>query len=281
MAVKISLDHLPAHKQEQLRAVAELIQQQAKVEMIVLFGSYARGTWQEDPVGGYFSDFDILVVVEKPSAVDNDKAWSAVEDRADRIVQPANVSLIVHDIQDVNRQLTKGYYFFNDIKREGIMLYDSQRFTLAEAKKLSAAERREYAQQCFDEWFESASRFYSTFQFNLSQGWTREAAFLLHQATERFFHTVLLVYTAYKPKTHNIELLEKRCTDLEPSLRGVFPRTSAEEKRLFKLLKAAYIDARYSMSYSVTREELETMAGWARDLQDRVRSACRRRIEQR
>jgi HEPN domain-containing protein len=33
------------------------------------------------------------------------------------------------------------------------------------------------------------------------------AAFLWHQATERYFHAVLLVFTGYKPKTHDIKTL--------------------------------------------------------------------------
>jgi hypothetical protein len=35
------------------------------------------------------------------------------------------LSLIVHDIKDVNQQLEKGFYFFRDVKSEGIALYDS------------------------------------------------------------------------------------------------------------------------------------------------------------
>ena len=34
-----------------------------------------------------------------------------------------------------------------------------------------------------------------------------EAAFLLHQATERYYHAAILVFTGYKQRTHDIELL--------------------------------------------------------------------------
>jgi hypothetical protein len=71
----------------------------------------------------------------------------------------------------------------------------------------------------------------------------------------------LLVFTAYKPKTHNHEILAKRCADLHPELRGVFPERTPDEMRLFKLLKAAYVDARYNTSYAVSKEELEILAG--------------------
>ncbi len=31
--------------------------------MIILFGSYARGNWVENLVTGYFSDYDLMVIV--------------------------------------------------------------------------------------------------------------------------------------------------------------------------------------------------------------------------
>jgi len=278
--MRTSLEALPPKKQQQLTTLVELIRSEVDVEMIILFGSHARGDWVQDPVGGYFSDFDVLVVTEKSAAVERHKLWSKIEDRAERFLQPATLSLIVHDIEDVNQQLEKGFYFFSDVKQEGIMLYDSQRFTLADAKKLSPTDRCVFAQSNLDEWFESATQFFALFETALASDWTKVAAFQLHQATERYYHTVLLVFTAYKPKTHNLETLGKRCADLDLALRGVFPQNTAEETRLFKLLKAAYVDARYKTSYSVSKQELEIMAGWVRELSARVQRVCREHIEE-
>jgi predicted nucleotidyltransferase/HEPN domain-containing protein len=276
--MRMLVDALPLRKQRQLAALVDLIRSEVDVEMVILFGSHARGDWVEDPVNGYFSDHDVLVVVEKAGTVERHKLWSMIEDRAERLLQPAALSLIVHDIEDINQQLEKGFYFFSDVKREGIMLYDSQRFRLADAKQLSVEERRQYAQECFSHWFGSAGDFYDQFEFAMQKERPAIAAFLLHQATERYFHAVLLVFTAYKPKTHNLEILAKRCADLHPELRGVFPQRTPDEMRLFKLLKAAYVDARYNTSYTVTKEELEILAGWVRELRDRVERVCGERI---
>ena len=46
--VKTSLEHLPDRKRQQITAIATVIQSRAPVEMIILFGSYARGDWVED-----------------------------------------------------------------------------------------------------------------------------------------------------------------------------------------------------------------------------------------
>jgi uncharacterized protein len=37
----------------------------------------------------------------------------------------------------------------------------------------------------------------------------KHAACLLHQATERYYHAALLVFTGYKQRTHDIEALGK------------------------------------------------------------------------
>jgi predicted nucleotidyltransferase/HEPN domain-containing protein len=277
--MKTSLSHLPAKKQQKLEALAALIRKEAQVEMVILFGSHARGDWVEDPVGRYFSDYDVLVIVKSPAMVEKHTLWSRIEQLAQKVAAPTELSLIVHDVKDVNEQLEKGLYFFSDIKREGIVLYDSGHFQLAQEKQHTAVERQAYARETFESWFASASRFYEIFEFSLSKEWTNEAAFQLHQATERLYHSVLLVFTAYKPKTHNLEDLGKKAGDLHPAFRNVFPRSTPEEDRLFKLLKHAYVDARYSSKYKVTVEELTAIAAWVRELRERVERVCREKIE--
>lgn len=276
--MKTSLDHLSESKQRKLAALADLIRAEAEVEMIILFGSFARGDAVEDPVGGYFSDFDVLVIVKSPGMVDKLNVWSTIENRAHRITRPTSLSLLVHDIKDVNEQLEKGFYFFSDIKREGILIYDSGQFHLAEAKESTPAERKALAQAWFDQWFKSANEFYRIFELALGEGFLNASAFQLHQATERFYHCALLVLTAYKPKTHNLDDLGKRAGDLHPALRNVFPRGTPEDDRLFKLLKHAYVDARYDPQYAITREELSAIATHVRELRSRIEVVCRERI---
>ncbi len=276
--MKTSLDHLPETKQRRLRALGELICKEAEVEMVILFGSFARGDWVEDPVGGYFSDFDVLVVVKTRRMVDKTNLWSKIEGRARRISEPTSLSLIVHDIKDVNEQLEKGFYFFSDIRKEGIVIYDSGRFHLAEAKERPAAERKAHAQAWFEQWFKSANDFYRQHEHAIDDAAWSVSAFDLHQTTERLYHCALLVLTAYKPKVHNLEDLGKRAGDLHPALRNVFPRATPEEDRLFKLLKRAYVDARYDPKFAITREELEAIAVHVRELRGRVEMVCRERI---
>ena len=272
--MKTSLDHLPEAKRRQLQAIAALLQGEAAVEMVILFGSYARGDWVEDAENGYFSDFDLLAVVAGEEQARSAAAWAGLSQRAQQIAGRTPVTLIVHDIKEINQEIRLGQYFFIDILREGVQLYTSRRHSLATPKALEPRDRLELGLINFRYWFGSASGFWRIAGHSAGQGLCAQAAFLLHQAVERYFHATLLVFTGYKPKTHNIEQLANDTAPLHPELAGALPRAEPEEKRLFDLLKRAYIEARYSKSYKITQEELRVLRARVLDLAARVRQAC-------
>lgn len=284
--MKRSLSHLPKHKREELKEVAGIIKENADVEMIILFGSYARGNWVEDLYKEghityeYKSDYDILVIVVEHGAVIKFGLWRKIESiiRRSSTIR-TRVTLIVHDIKEVNKALSRGQYFFTDIKKEGVLLYDSKRLKLAKAQKLSPEERKLTAHEDFAYWFDSAKGFY---EYAMKNGPIRNcniAAFLLHQATERFYMATLLVFTHYKPKEHDIEKLGKQVSSLDPRFLPIFPRSSQEDERLFELLKKAYIDARYNPKYKVTKKELEYLGERVKKLLRVTREVCKERIE--
>ncbi len=284
--MKRSLAHLPKHKQEELKEITRVIKEIAEVEMIILFGSYARGDWVEDIYKEghityeYKSDYDILVIVREHVLVRKLGQWQRIESiiRRSSTIR-TRVTLIVHDIKEVNKALRQGQYFFTDITKDGVSLYDSKRFELAKAQKLSPQERKQTAQEDFKYWHKSASEFLAGFTFYFKRRSYRNAAFELHQATERFYMTVLLVFTHYKPKEHDIKILGKQAINLDPRFLPIFPRTTQEERRLFELLQKAYIDARYNRNYKITKKELEYLAERVKKLQRVTKEVCKEKIE--
>ena len=283
--MKDLLNHLPETKREELEMLTELVSGFKEVEMMILFGSYARGNWVEDSyvekgtTYEYRSDFDILVVLTHEDL----KQKFRIEDRvkADLVTTgkvTTPVSLIFHGIKQLNASLTMGNYFFKDIKEEGKVLYDSQKFRLAHPKKLTAQQYQQKAQDYFDQWFESANEFLEGYDFYLNRNSLHIAAFQLHQATERYYTTILLVFTDYRPKDHNLETLGIKVTMCDKRF-DVFPQTTDEEKRRFELLKRAYIDARYKMDeYEITKEELSCLAERVNELKSLTETICKAKI---
>ncbi len=253
--------------------------------MIVLFGSYARGDWVEDSyiengiTYEYASDFDLLVIVRSNRIVNSTDTWRRAEARARRFPIRTWTNLIVESIETVNNALVRGQYFFSDIKKEGVLLYETGEFKLARRKKLNPKERRGNAKAHFEEWFTTAKDFYLGFEFYMSKQKLKLAAFQLHQAVERFYDAILLVFTNYRPKSHDLEKLSHMTAGFDPALLAVFPQATDEQKKCFDLLKRAYVEARYNPGYKITKEQLEYLAERVQTLQDLTENICEARIE--
>lgn len=249
----------------------------------MLFGSYARGDWVEDPVGRYFSDYDILAVVDHEDLTDVPEFCARIEehllaDLAEGTALRTQVGLVVHSLEDVNEKLRLGRYFFTEIVRDGIVLYEEPGHPFTAPQPLTPDEALRETRDHFEEWFESADTFLQTSELVKAMARPKEAAFQLHQATERFYHCVFLVRTLYAPKTHNLNRLRALTEQLEPRLRSVWPTDSRLHKRAYNLLREAYIKARYSREFVITPEELAWLGGRVAVLRDLVRELCEARI---
>jgi len=207
-----SLGHLPKDKQDLVNYLVNTIVERIAPEKVILYGSYATGKWVEDEYMedgrqlDYKSDYDFLVITKAGERRSDYEVQEIIEHRSGL---NTNVSAITHDIEYVNGKLSDGQYFFADIQREGIMLYDAGNVELAQKRELAPEEKRAMAQEDFDNWYSSTKEFFKTAKFSLSEHNLKVAAFLLHQSAERTFNTVILVFRGYKPKTHNLEKLQR------------------------------------------------------------------------
>jgi predicted nucleotidyltransferase/HEPN domain-containing protein len=261
--LKTSLEHLPATKQEELTSIKEMIINLVNPEMIILFGSYSRGDWVEDRyrVNGtlyeYKSDFDILVVTEHHQ----DMPFGFAKQVRRKVKRAENLQtiphIIFHDINFLNKELEEGHYFFKDILEEGTLLYKTGKYELATPKKLSLQQRANKARIYFNQWFADAKEFLEGAISESQNNRFKNSIFILHQATERFFMTIQLVFTDYKPQTHDLNILYKQACQTDPRFKITFPQETEEEKRLFILLVKSYIDSRYKMGYTIAAEDLQ------------------------
>ncbi|WP_138481998.1 HEPN domain-containing protein [Dyadobacter bucti] len=280
--MKTTLSHLPEDKQEELKTLTKIIVEKVPAEMVILFGSHARGDWVEDfqEHTEYVSDYDILVITkDRKSAKDGEKWWG-LNERINSNDEQTSVTIIHHGIGFVNDKIERNEYFFVDILKEGIVLFDSEKFKLSEPKNMNPEERQKKAKEQFEPWFDSANNFFETFQFQFAKNWFKDSAFLLHQTTEKYYVTILLVFTDYKPKIHDIEKLGNQVEKLHSAFGMVFPKNTPEEKRLFELLQRAYIDSRYNMNYKIEKGELEYLSERVQLLKELTERICKERIEQ-
>ncbi|SHF92552.1 HEPN domain-containing protein [Vibrio gazogenes] len=290
--MKTALDHLPERKQQELHTITTVLRDtlddflrnkngskaEFRILKIILFGSHAKGTWVSDRPNGYISDYDILVIVNRSSLVEEYAVWHSAEEQIARRVTSAPLGLIVHTLNEVHQQLQQGHYFFADIREQGIELFSADKRELPMPGNLSEAERVAIASKHFSHWFESAEQHEKYFRIMFENKDLNLAAFMLHQATERFFACTLLVCTNYLPKTHNIESLRSMCAQQDPAFAELFPMDNKFHRRSFQRLKRAYIDARYSEHYEITAEELTYLQSEVDKLREITERVCRGRI---
>jgi predicted nucleotidyltransferase len=223
------LDHLPDRKRRDLERAVRILfaefddatalatqkwKKQGRILKIILYGSYARGDWVDDPVGGYFSDYDLLVVVSDERLTDTIDYWAKADDHLAREVTIARtisapVNFIVHGFDDVNDQLQRGRSFFIDVVEQGIALYEAEGHPFARPKPLTAEAALSEARSNYVQWFSSAGGFLRNASYAVNDGDTNLAAFLLHQAAERYYHCALLVLNVLQPKIAQVELLAR------------------------------------------------------------------------
>ncbi|MBW4332251.1 HEPN domain-containing protein [Stakelama sp. CBK3Z-3] len=276
--MRTAFDHLPPAKQRELDHVVRILfeefgdataiatsdwKKQARILKVILYGSYARGGWVDEPhtAKGYQSDFDLLVIVNHEKLTDRIEFWASAEDRLNRELAITKtlktpVNFIVHTLQEVNAGLSEGRYFFIDIARDGIALYQSDESELPEPKPKTPAQALAMAREYFDEWLPAAEGRIKLARYAIEQGLPKHAAFEFHQATESFYHCVLLVCSFYTPHVHNLGFLRTQAERIDPRLIEVWPREVKADRSRFEKLKEAYVKARYSKHYRISEEEL-------------------------
>lgn len=262
---------------------------QGKIDKIILFGSYARGDWVKDMymerriTYSYESDLDILIILKKGKY-----SFTQAINMRRRIIKKLEeqklnynppISIIIESISTVNKQLRIGQYFFSDIKKEGILLYDGGNHELSEPAELDKEEVRKIAKEDYDYWYNRGSGFLIDTNSPIERNDYAIATFYLHQSTESFYHAILLVFSGYKPKTHDIETLKGMVSSYHEDLLKIFHFDTPQQTKCFELLRDAYVEARYNKEYRITQEQLNYLTERIEKLKNVTKRICLAKIE--
>jgi len=299
--MRTDLDHLPASKQRELERVVQILfeefgeatalatqewKKKGRILKIILYGSYARGNWVDEPhtAKGYQSDFDLLIIVNDKRLTDRVTYWAKAEERLNRELAITKtlrtpVNFIVHTLHEVNDGLAHGRFFFMDVARDGIALYQSEDSELAEPKPKTPSQALAMAREYFEEWLPTAMQRFELAKIAAEKGFFKPAAFDLHQTTEYLYHCVLLVCTFYTPHVHNLGFLRTQAERLDRRLTFVWPMDSRKERAMFEKLKDAYVKARYSKHYRISAEELAWLGACVEELGRVVQAICEERLQ--
>ncbi len=298
--MRTDLDHLPPSKQRELERVLQILfeefndvqalatgkRKSGRILKVILYGSYARGGWVEEPhtAKGYRSDFDLLIIVNRKDVADRVRYWTNAEERlfqelgiTKSLKTPVN--FIVHTLGEVNDGLAHGRYFFMDVAKDGIAIYQADDTELHTPKPKTPEAALAMAKEYFEEWFPAAAGRMDTAKYVADHGRLKEAAFDMHQGAEFLYHCVLLVCTFYTPHVHNLGFLRTQAERIDTRLTYVWPRDNRKDRAMFEKLKEAYVKARYSKHYKISSDELKWLSEQIEELGRVVHTVCTERIE--
>ena len=268
-----------------LRRAADL----GEPQMIALYGAHAcraaNGCFTNPTNNNnlYTPDYELLIILEHCKLARRLEVWETITERYridPETSEGIKLSFLTKSHAEVNHQLKLGSFFFRDIKHQGIVIHHAEDFRLARCRSLNPLKRQSAARCAFRWWSRSACDSLKAFELFMDRRRYRRAAFELHQAAEFLYTGVLMVFTGHQFRSHNLRLLERRVSNLDPALFGLLGKAIKDRPcRLFGLLNTAYVRGRYSSAFRVTRCELDELAKRVRSLQRVTKRICKERIK--
>lgn len=283
--MKTDLSFLPILKQRELRDISFLLRSICDdIEMIILYGSYARNQYKESKDlapnrwSGSVSDYDLLVITGSKETALN-RPLNAQMNRLcleQEFSAPVQISLF--DIQRLNILLAEGQYFYTDIKQDAIELFNRNNYELAEKRELTLIEQKRIAEDHLEQWYERATSFLRQAHHAINDADEKTALFDLHQVTEACYKCILLVFSNRSPDEHYLSILEQRAAEYVPAVISVFPRETFDESNRFDLMDKAYIGARYIRDFYVEKEDIAYLTPLVEKLLNVTKEACEKRV---
>lgn len=291
--MKTSIEHLPEKAQYELQKLVEYILEDVPETLfVILYGSYARGEQIEYDQRVEFgmrtcfmSDFDIVVLTEKKHHATQSittRLGNASKKYASGInlfLKPT-VQFLSMSLEEFNRGITQGRYFYTDIRKEGIVLFDSGKAEIAEVRPLKYQQIYELSKEFFDEKYETAEDFLIAAKALHEKGRYRRCAFQLHQAVENYLLSIILSSSLYAPKEHNIEKLIEQSTLFTSVASDIFHIATDDDKQLFELLLKSYVQARYNKDFLVTQADIEALLAKIEQLRTQSHRVCCEKVEE-
>lgn len=252
-----------AETQGQHQELVNIILNTVPCEKIFLLGTTCTTKQTESVFAGtpfclqFISYYYLLVLTPRKEKERN----MQVQDRLEGTLQHKMPStVLVFDIEQFNDYLKGNHPFGILLTYMAGLLYDAKRETLVEVKPLDEEEHKQKNQAIYTAGINKVEEFLAGAELYKLRLQNKMAAFMLHQAAEQAFRTLLLVVTGLDITTHSLDKLARHCGLFTHKIENIFKRRSEKDERLFQLLQRAYVDTRYKDNYSIRSEDLNKLS---------------------
>jgi len=197
--------------------------------------------------------FDFIVLLPPDAKYSYSDYLTQVQAKCSEI---GSVLIWCNKINEVYRRLRGGHIFYSAVCTDGFLVYDNRRLPLPEKAPIDISTIKVNARNIFNDAFQNAKSYLDGAEYFATSNQYKQAAFLLHQATEHAIRALLASLTSLTTYGHNLKSLIRYSSFCAPGLDAIFPKNTDEEKESFNLLNTAYVAARYNPSYEISQEQV-------------------------
>lgn len=200
--------------------------------------------------------FDFLVLLPTNAKFSYNDYLTQVQAKCSEI---GSMLIWCNKINEVYKHLRQGHIFYSAVCTPGLLVYDNKRLPLPEKEAIAIPAIKVKARNIFNDAFSNAKSFLDGAEYFVTTDKYKQAAFLLHQATEHALRALLSSLTALTAYGHNLKSLVRYSSFCAPDMDAIFPKNTDKEKELFNLLNTAYVYTRYSPNYEIGLEQVSLL----------------------
>lgn len=183
----------------------------------------------------------------------------------DEIEKAVNFSLLaypkitctVHAHGTITDMIIKGHFYYSNLCTQKNCIYQQQaNFNLPLSDTHLSAKNYLYAISIFTKYIDKAFAFLAGAQRFLKNNETSVSAFMLQQACEFAYRSLIIIFKGKDIKSHDLVVLRTNIAIYEPQIIGLFNVKIKKEISLLTLLNEAYVKARYDFDYQIGEDQL-------------------------
>lgn len=271
------------HADHGLQQLGQAIISTVEVEKIICFSSFSHHTVSKscfeeiaDVNSATKNRYALLVI----PLVSQAPSGAIVQQQVERVAGPtAEVTALVHTMEEVNAALRNGSAFFSAICKKGALLYDRNSVPfISPGPGKPTSQRIEKREAFWNKWHNLAQGFLQGAAFYQSIKSYNLAVYMLCQAVQHGYRGVLRVMVGYHVSGQSLRRLFRLVDAVVPHLS--MPRLTPIDSQLLDILLKGHDEARYDDSFEVSEAQVAALADSVTRLVDTANTDCRRRIKQ-
>lgn len=178
-----------------------------------------------------------------------------------------NINCTVYTYGTMYDFMRRGHLYYSTFcVPENCVYQKSQTFNLPQLNEEKCIDMINASTLLFEQNMHKAITFFNGAHQFANESESTISAFMLQQACELTYRSLLLSLRGKEIKCHNLTILRKHVSHFVPAIIGVFDENEKKEIDMLDCIQDAYIKSRYDQNYTVNIDELIKLINAADEL---------------